>query len=98
MAVLSRLLPVIGTAYTLQSLAALIFVPQQQEIFYDFTGALGFLSSTFVSLYYPSLRVIISHVMRNFTSPYFYYVYQRKNCGMVSLEHFLPSLLSPQDS
>ncbi|KAG5354141.1 hypothetical protein C0989_007504 [Termitomyces sp. Mn162] len=35
---------------------ALVFVPQQNEKYYDLCGALGFLSTTFVSLYYPSLK------------------------------------------
>ncbi|KAF8589335.1 DUF1295-domain-containing protein [Ramaria rubella] len=56
MAVFSRLLPTVITGYAVQSLAALIFVPQQQDKFYDFTGALGFLSSAVVSLYYPALK------------------------------------------
>ena len=59
MAIFSRLVPTISTAYAVQSLAALIFVPQQQDKYYDFTGALGFLSSTFVSLYYPALKVLL---------------------------------------
>lgn len=35
---------------------ALIFVPQQNEKYYDLGGAAGFLSTTFVSLYYPALK------------------------------------------
>lgn len=35
---------------------AMVFVPQQNEKYYDLGGALGFLSATFVSLYYPALR------------------------------------------
>lgn len=34
----------------------MIFVPQKNEMYYDLGGALGFLSTTFVSLYYPTLR------------------------------------------
>ncbi|KAG6914993.1 hypothetical protein DXG01_014027 [Tephrocybe rancida] len=56
MAVFSRLLPSLASAYGLQTLLALIFVPQQSEMFYDLGGALGFLSTTFVSLYYPFLK------------------------------------------
>jgi steroid 5-alpha reductase family enzyme len=56
MGVLSRLIPVATSAYALQTLLALIFVPQQNEMYYDFGGALGFLSTTFVSLYYPALK------------------------------------------
>ena len=36
--------------------AALIFVPRRDEKYYDFFGMLGFLSTTAISLYYPSLR------------------------------------------
>ena len=35
---------------------AAVFVPQANEKFYDLAGAAGFLSTTFVSLYYPSIR------------------------------------------
>lgn len=35
---------------------AAYFVPKANEKFYDLAGALGFLSTTFVSLYYPALR------------------------------------------
>lgn len=35
---------------------AAIFVPQANEMFYDLGGALGFLSTTAVSLYFPSLK------------------------------------------
>lgn len=34
---------------------ALYFVPRANEKYYDLAGALGFLSTAFVSLYYPSL-------------------------------------------
>ncbi|KAJ7880977.1 hypothetical protein B0H14DRAFT_2705653 [Mycena olivaceomarginata] len=50
MPVLSRLIPVAASAYALQTLLALIFVPQQNEKYYDLGGAAGFLSTTFVSL------------------------------------------------
>ncbi|KAF8959527.1 hypothetical protein BDZ97DRAFT_1837545 [Flammula alnicola] len=56
MPVFSRLVPTITSAYALQALFALIFVPQQNEIFYDLGGAVGWISSTFLSLYYPSLK------------------------------------------
>ena len=36
--------------------AALIFVPQANEKYYDLFGALGFLTSTAVSIYYPALK------------------------------------------
>lgn len=35
---------------------AAIFVPQAKELWYDLGGGLGFLSTTLVSLYYPSLK------------------------------------------
>jgi len=56
MPVFSRLLPCLASAYSLQTLLALIFVPQKNELYYDLGGALGFLSTTFVSLYYPALK------------------------------------------
>ncbi|KAG6896655.1 hypothetical protein C0992_006854 [Termitomyces sp. T32_za158] len=56
MAVFSRLFPALASAYGLQTIFALVFVPQQNEKYYDLCGALGFLSTTFVSLYYPSLK------------------------------------------
>ncbi|KAI0050461.1 DUF1295-domain-containing protein [Auriscalpium vulgare] len=52
----SRLLPVAGAAYGLQAVLAAIFVPQANEKYYDLGGALGFISTTFVSLYYPTLK------------------------------------------
>ncbi|EJD06997.1 DUF1295-domain-containing protein [Fomitiporia mediterranea MF3/22] len=56
MGIFSRLLPPLASAYGLQAIFALIFVPQKNERFYDLGGALGFLSTTFVSMYYPALR------------------------------------------
>jgi len=56
MNVFSRLLPVAGSAFSLQTVLAAIFVPQANEKWYDLGGALGFLSTTFVSLYYPTLK------------------------------------------
>ncbi|KAF8912346.1 DUF1295-domain-containing protein [Mucidula mucida] len=56
MAVFSRLLPTIVSAYAFQTLAALIFVPQKQEMYYDLCGSFGFMSTTFLSLYYPALK------------------------------------------
>ncbi|KAJ3554543.1 hypothetical protein NM688_g3052 [Phlebia brevispora] len=52
----SRILPAMASAYSLQTVLAIIFVPQANEKYYDFGGAAGFLSTTLVSLYYPSLR------------------------------------------
>ncbi|KAI5120108.1 hypothetical protein M0805_002192 [Coniferiporia weirii] len=56
MGVFSRLLPPLASTYGLQTLLALVFVPQANEMFYDLGGALGFLSTTAVSLYYPALK------------------------------------------
>lgn len=74
--ILSRLLPVVTSAYALQTrmsyssgryvlrgltyllrqVFAAVFVPQANDKYYDLCGALGFLSTTAVSLYYPSFR------------------------------------------
>jgi hypothetical protein len=43
------------------SVLAAIFVPQANEMYYDLGGAFGFLSTTFVSLYYPSLKAKYWH-------------------------------------
>ncbi|KAJ7671543.1 hypothetical protein DFH06DRAFT_1177886 [Mycena polygramma] len=56
MSVFSRLVPAATSAYALQTLLALVFVPQQNEKYYDLGGACGFLSTTLVSLYYPALK------------------------------------------
>ncbi|KAJ3515900.1 hypothetical protein NLJ89_g1468 [Agrocybe chaxingu] len=56
MAVFSRLLPTIASAYVGQAIFAAIFVPQQNEKFYDFCGAIGWATTTVLSLYYPSLK------------------------------------------
>ncbi|KAH9928668.1 uncharacterized protein B0H18DRAFT_1000059, partial [Fomitopsis serialis] len=50
------LLPTAAVSYGLQSALAVIFVPQANEKFYDLGGALGFVTSTFTSLYYPSMK------------------------------------------
>ncbi|KAG8905546.1 hypothetical protein FRB99_008745 [Tulasnella sp. 403] len=55
-AVVSRLLPTWGAAFGLQTALATICVPLATEKFYDLGGALGFLSTAFVSLYAPYLR------------------------------------------
>ncbi|EMD34110.1 hypothetical protein CERSUDRAFT_141597 [Gelatoporia subvermispora B] len=34
----------------------MVFVPQANDRFYDLSGALGFISATFVSLYYPYIK------------------------------------------
>ena len=84
---LSRLWPVIASAYGLQLgmckivllccssgvlnvalflALACVFVPQANEKWYDLGGAMGFLSTTLVSLYYPALKTRfhgnVSHV------------------------------------
>jgi hypothetical protein len=40
---------------------AAIFVPREEEKYYDLAGALGFLTTTAVSLYYPVLKTKILH-------------------------------------
>ncbi|KAF8802457.1 DUF1295-domain-containing protein [Phlegmacium glaucopus] len=52
----SCLLPVATSAFGLQTLFALIFVPQQNETFFDLGGAVGWVSTTLLSLYYPALK------------------------------------------
>ncbi|KAI0711916.1 hypothetical protein C8T65DRAFT_647008 [Cerioporus squamosus] len=56
MPLFSRLLPSIVSAFGLQSVLALIFVPQANEMYYDLGGSAGFVSTTLVSLYYPHLK------------------------------------------
>ncbi|KAI0787889.1 DUF1295-domain-containing protein [Fomes fomentarius] len=56
MPLLSKLLPSIASAYGLQSVLALIFVPRANEMYYDLGGSLGFFSTTLFSLYYPHLK------------------------------------------
>jgi len=56
MAVFSRLLATVASAYGLQALFAGVFVPQANEKYYDLCGATGFLTTTFVSMYYPWLK------------------------------------------
>jgi len=56
MSVLSKLLPPIACAFGTQLGLAAIFVPQANERFYDLGGSIGFLTSAYVSLYYPFLR------------------------------------------
>ncbi|KAF5353821.1 hypothetical protein D9758_010575 [Tetrapyrgos nigripes] len=58
--ILSKLLPPLATTFGIQTLCALIFVPQQNDKYYDFCGAIGNLSTTFVSLYYPTLQASFS--------------------------------------
>ncbi|KAJ3775242.1 DUF1295-domain-containing protein [Lentinula raphanica] len=56
MAAFSRVIPPLATSFAVQALFALVFVPQGNEKYYDLGGALGFLSTTFSSLYYPALK------------------------------------------
>ncbi|TFK75076.1 DUF1295-domain-containing protein [Pluteus cervinus] len=56
MAAFSRLFPTFASAYALQMVLGSIFVPLQDERFYDMGGSLGWLSTTFISLYYPALK------------------------------------------
>lgn len=56
MPVFSRILPASASAYGLQTLLAAYFVPTQNDKYYDISGALGWLSTAFVSLYYPTLK------------------------------------------
>ena len=34
----------------------MVFVPQQNEKYFDLSGAVGWMSTTFISLYYPALK------------------------------------------
>jgi len=56
MPVFSRLLPSAAASYALQTVGALVFVPRQDETFYDFFGSLGFLTTNLASIYYPTLK------------------------------------------
>ncbi|KAF9266473.1 DUF1295-domain-containing protein [Marasmius fiardii PR-910] len=56
MVVFSRLIPSLVTAYAVQSFFASVFVPLREDRCYDLAGSIGFLSNTFVSMYYPTLR------------------------------------------
>ncbi|KAJ3001837.1 hypothetical protein NUW54_g6185 [Trametes sanguinea] len=56
MALFSKLLPSVASAFGLQAALAMIFVPQANEKFYDLGGSVGFVSTTLVSLYYPHLK------------------------------------------
>ena len=48
--------PVVVNDMDVTLVLAAIFVPQANEKWYDLGGSLGFLSTTFVSLYYPTLK------------------------------------------
>jgi len=48
-------------AKALLPVLAAVFIPQANEKWYDLGGSLGFLSTTFVSLYYPTLKARYWH-------------------------------------
>ncbi|CAD6571362.1 MAG: hypothetical protein TREMPRED_000272 [Tremellales sp. Tagirdzhanova-0007] len=52
----SRLAGVIGFTYAFQTAFAAYAVPNQTEKYYDLAGSLGFISSTILSFYSPSIR------------------------------------------
>ncbi|KAK8861235.1 hypothetical protein IAR55_002054 [Kwoniella newhampshirensis] len=54
--VTSRLAGVIGFTYAYQALFAAYAVPAQTEKYYDLAGSTGFITSTVLSLYYPTIR------------------------------------------
>ncbi|KAJ7088370.1 hypothetical protein B0H15DRAFT_1022402 [Mycena belliarum] len=56
MAELSRLIPATASAFAWQTLLAIIFVPLQNEKYYDLGGAAGFVSTSVLALYYDSLK------------------------------------------
>jgi len=56
MAIISRLIPAFVSAFGFQAICASIAVPKQEDRVYDLAGSIGFLSTTAVSLYYPSLH------------------------------------------
>ncbi|KAF9223931.1 DUF1295-domain-containing protein [Gyrodon lividus] len=56
MPIFSRLIPVAVSAFALQLGLASVFVPRAEDRFYDLSGAAGFLTTTLVSIYYPSVQ------------------------------------------
>ncbi|KZT07686.1 DUF1295-domain-containing protein [Laetiporus sulphureus 93-53] len=56
MPLFSSLIPSAVSAFGLQTALAAVFVPQRNDKFYDLGGALGFLSTAFISLYYPYVK------------------------------------------
>ncbi|KAF7312052.1 Carbohydrate esterase family 9 protein [Mycena indigotica] len=59
MTVFSRLVPTVVTSYIVQTGSLCVRVSPydtDNEKYYDLAGSLGFITSTFVSLYYPSLK------------------------------------------
>ncbi|KAI0360095.1 DUF1295-domain-containing protein [Trametes cingulata] len=69
MPLFSRLVPAVVSAFGLQSVLAMIFVPQANEKFYDLGGSLGFISTTLISLYYPHLKLKYWDRIPNATLP-----------------------------
>ncbi|KAH6913166.1 hypothetical protein BKA70DRAFT_1558566 [Coprinopsis sp. MPI-PUGE-AT-0042] len=58
MPVFSKLLPVAAASYGLQAILAGICVPLQTDVFFDAGGSLGWLTTTFISVYYPTLKTL----------------------------------------
>jgi len=71
MVAFSRLAPIAATAYAFQGLAGIVFVPLGSEKFFDFCGSLGFLSTAFVSLYYPTIKHKYIHGFNSVAFPPF---------------------------
>ncbi|OCF42403.1 hypothetical protein I317_03778 [Kwoniella heveanensis CBS 569] len=55
-AITSRLAGVIGFTFAYQAAFAIYSVPKQTEKLYDLAGSTGFITSTLLSLYYPTVR------------------------------------------
>ncbi|WVR04173.1 hypothetical protein IAU60_001173 [Kwoniella sp. DSM 27419] len=55
-AVTSRLAGVLGFTFAYQAAFAAYSVPKQTEKYYDLAGSTGFITSTLLSLYYPTVR------------------------------------------
>ncbi|WWC87619.1 uncharacterized protein L201_002509 [Kwoniella dendrophila CBS 6074] len=55
-AVTSRLAGVLGFTFAYQTAFALYSVPNKTEKLYDFAGSTGFITSTLLSLYYPTIK------------------------------------------
>ncbi|KAL1746092.1 hypothetical protein HDZ31DRAFT_81493 [Schizophyllum fasciatum] len=85
MHVFSRLLPSLTSAFALQTVFALYSVPQQTDIFYDLAGSLGFLSTTFVSLYYPHLKAKLNGQPGSLPSLLSFAPRQLLLCGALSI-------------
>ncbi|WWC68877.1 uncharacterized protein I206_102813 [Kwoniella pini CBS 10737] len=66
-AVTSRLAGVLGFTFAYQTAFALYSVPNKTEKFYDLAGSTGFITSTLLSLYYPTVK---SWVTKSPTIPF----------------------------